>query len=63
MLLVRNESAKVMCEGAILLVMQAETCSLPGTRDPEVMFRMGEDTRSCMGIRRACSRTNRALMG
>lgn len=42
---------------------QAEPCTLAGTSDPEVMFRMGEDTRSCMGIQRACIKTNRGLLG
>ena len=47
----------------ILVVAQAEPCTLAGTSDPEVMFRMGEDTRSCMGIQRACIKTNRGLLG
>lgn len=46
-----------------LVVCQAEPCTLAGTSDPEVMFRMGEDTRSCMGIQRACIKTNRGLLG
>lgn len=45
------------------LFWQAEPCTLAGTSDPEVMFRMGEDTRSCMGIQRACIKTNRGLLG
>eukprot|EP00752_Nemacystus_decipiens_P004033 g3692.t1 len=42
---------------------EAEPCTLAGTSDPAVMFRMGEDTRSCMGIQRACIKTNRGLLG
>ncbi|CAM9187780.1 unnamed protein product [Scytosiphon promiscuus] len=42
---------------------EAEPCTLAGTSDPEVIFRMGEDTRSCMGIQRACIKTNRGLLG
>eukprot|EP00903_Cladosiphon_okamuranus_P006600 g6447.t1 len=42
---------------------EAEPCTLAGTTDPEVIFRMGEDTRSCMGIQRACIKTNRGLLG
>ncbi|CAM9888561.1 unnamed protein product, partial [Ectocarpus sp. 8 AP-2014] len=41
----------------------ADPPTLAGTIDPQVIFRMGDDTRSCMGIRRSCSAQNRALMG
>ncbi|CAM9888920.1 unnamed protein product [Ectocarpus sp. 6 AP-2014] len=42
---------------------EAEPCTLAGTTDPCVIFRMGEDTRSCMGIQRSCIKTNRGLLG
>ncbi|CAM9148932.1 unnamed protein product, partial [Discosporangium mesarthrocarpum] len=42
---------------------EADPCTLAGTSDPEVIFRMGEDTRSCMGIRRSCVKQNKALLG
>ena len=45
------------------LVSKAEPPALKGTMDPQVIFRMGDDTRSCMGIRRSCSAQNRALLG
>ncbi|CAM9675490.1 unnamed protein product [Choristocarpus tenellus] len=47
----------------IRTIWEADPCPLAGVSDPEVIFRMGEDTRSCMGIRPACSVQNKALLG
>eukprot|EP00903_Cladosiphon_okamuranus_P013411 g12496.t1 len=49
--------------GAVRQRWEAEPGTLKGTMDPQVIFRMGDDTRSCMGIRRSCSAQNRALLG
>lgn len=57
------QASRLMAFFCVLVVAQAEPCTLAGTSDPEVMFRMGEDTRSCMGIQRACIKTNRGLLG
>ncbi|CAN0429408.1 unnamed protein product, partial [Phaeothamnion confervicola] len=41
----------------------AERGLLPGTADAQTIFRMGEDTRSCMAVRRNCAHQNKALVG